>query len=63
LYFGNQIKEDKMVCGTYIGRRQVHTGFLKRHEGNRPLGRHGRRWEYDAITHLKEQDGRMWTGG
>jgi hypothetical protein len=27
------------------------------------LGRPRRRWEYDEITDLKEQDGRVWTGG
>jgi hypothetical protein len=28
-----------------------------------PLGRPRSRWEHDDITDLKEQDGRVWTGG
>jgi len=46
-----------------LARRQVHTGILKRHERNRPLGRPRRRWEHDNVTDLKERDGKVWTGG
>jgi hypothetical protein len=36
--------------------------LIRKPEGKRPLGRHGRRWQNSIKMDLQEGDGEAWTG-
>jgi hypothetical protein len=60
------IKSRKMRLAGHVARmgrgRGVYRVLVGRHEGNRPLGRPRRRWEYNIKMYLREMgiDGANW---
>ena len=55
-----QVQENEMggVCGTYWGKREMHTGIWWGNLTERfPIGRLGRRWEDDIKMDLKSRMG------
>jgi hypothetical protein len=42
--------------------RNVYKIFVRKPEGNRPLGRPGCRWEDNVRIYLREKGGKVWTG-
>jgi hypothetical protein len=51
----HEINEDEMgkACSKHGGEESVQV-FTGKPEGNRPLGRHRRSWEYNIKMELKE---------
>jgi len=52
----DKIKKNEMrwACGTYGERRRAYRVLVGKLEGERPLGRPGRRWEDNIKIHPKE---------
>jgi hypothetical protein len=64
-FYGDQVKEDEMG-GSYVTHgemRNVYKVLVGNLEGNRPLGRPGRRWEDNIKVDIKgSRFKRVWTG-
>jgi hypothetical protein len=41
---------------------EMRNAFIRKHNGKRPHGRFGHRWEDNIKMDLKEIGGRIWTG-
>jgi hypothetical protein len=50
------------ACNAYGERRGVYRVLVGKLEGNRPLGKPRRRWEYNIKMDLQEGDVGVWTG-
>jgi len=63
-YSGEQIERNEMrdACSMHRERRGTYWVLVNNPEGNRPLGRPGRGWEYNITMDFRKWDGRHGLG-